>query len=72
MTKYTFVKIPGYDTWTGDKRVCATRNRKEFAAFVINLDTMKGSGVKGPTLAEVKKSVEYFNKHYKWPDGSIA
>lgn len=66
MTKYTFVKVPGYDTWTGDKRICANRKRDEFVAFVINLDTMQGSGVKGPVLQDIKKQVEYFAKNYKW------
>lgn len=72
MTKYTFVKVPGYSVFTGDKRIFANQRRNEYTAFVINLDTMKGAGFKAATLIEVKKAVETFAKTYKWPDGSIA
>lgn len=70
MTQFIFSKVPGFGTWTGDKRVHANQTRTKFVAFVINLETLKGSGVSSSNLAEVKQAVEYFNQHFTWPDGS--
>lgn len=72
MTNYVFSRVPGFTTWTGDKRVHANQRRTEFVAFVINLDTMKGSGFRSPSLPAVKEAVDHFTKNFKWPDGTTA
>ena len=67
MSQYVFSRVPGYSTFTGDKRVWTTPRRKEFVCHVIDLDTMDGVGYKGTTLPEVKQAADYFVQHYKFP-----
>lgn len=65
--RYIFSRVPGFSTWTGDKRVYGNQSRTEFVAFVINLDTLEGSGYSSAVLEEVKAAVAYFIQHFKWP-----
>jgi len=66
--RYTFARVPGYDVYTGDKRIYTTVRRNEFVCFVIDLETMKGEGRKFPTLTECKHAADYFAQHYKFPE----
>lgn len=65
--RYTFSRVPGFSTWTGDKRVYGNQSRTQFVAFVINLDTLEGTGYTSTVLEEVKAAVEHFNQYFKWP-----
>lgn len=69
-SRYVFARVPGYETFTGDRRVWTTPRRKEFVCFVIDTETMKGVGFKAPTLQETKVAADQFNATMKFPDGS--
>ena len=67
---YVFSRVPGYDIWTGDKRIRCDIRRKEFVFFVINTDTMTGRGFKAATLPDAKKEADYFAQKFEFSDGT--
>lgn len=67
MSRYVFSRVPGYDTWVGDKRVRANQKRTEFVCFVIDLDTMKGQGFRSSALPEAKAAAEHFTQKFEFP-----
>lgn len=68
MSKYIFSRVPGYDTFTGDRRIWTTVRRHEFVCFVIDLDTLVGQGFRATTLPECKAAADFFVEHYKFPE----
>lgn len=68
--RYMFSRVPTYETFTGDKRIWTTPQRKEFVWFVIHLDSMKGLGFKAATLPEAKQAADYFAEKLELPDGT--
>lgn len=70
MTRFTFSRVPGYDVYTGDKRIRCDVRRREFVCFVIDLDGMRGAGFRAGTLAECKKAADHFEAKFCFPDGT--
>ncbi len=64
-----FCRIPGYDTFTGDRRVWTTPVRKEFVCFALDRSRMKGVGFRGTTLPEVKAAADLFAQKQEFPNG---
>lgn len=71
MTRLVFSRVPGFDTWTGDKRVRSDVRRSAFVCFVIDLDSMTGSGYSSPTLGETKAVADYFVEHGAFPERKV-
>lgn len=70
MSRFTFGRVPGYDIYTGDKRIRCDVRRRAFVVFAIDLDSMRGAGVRAETLAEAKKAADHFEAKFCFPDGS--
>lgn len=68
--RYMFARIPTYETFTGDKRIWTTPQRKIFVWFAMDLETMKGVGFKAATLPEAKLAADTFAGTLKLPDGT--
>lgn len=68
--RYIFARVPTYETFTGDKRIWTTPQRKVFVWLAIDLETMKGIGFKAGTLPEAKKAADYFSDKLELPDGT--
>lgn len=64
---YTFSRVPGFDTYTGDRRVWSNQTRHKFVVFVIDMEKFIGQGYMAGTLGEAKFAADYFAKHYKFP-----
>lgn len=69
-SRYVFSRVPGFDTFTGDRRVWTTPQRHEFVWFAIDLETMKGRGMSCKTLPEAKVAADQFAAKLEFPDGS--
>lgn len=68
--RYMFARVPTFETFTGDKRIWTTPQRKVFVWFALDLETMRGLGFKAGTLPEAKAAADYFAAKLELPDGT--